>query len=221
MSNSTEKSSEPVAAIGLRALAESLQTTSRALSNRGNDNHELAMLQESANMVLGDFMLNDLSPCLVYEGSAADITRSAIGAQLSQQDVLQVLAKLNSTVWVGADSGHAILLKSVANEDDWYELPVQLQNFVATRHFPCHLLVAVEQMEISNDNQFRHCAMPVLVVITRQVGSLKPEFFIVTSELRKTYKDDALAAQKAADAFMEPYMRILMAGILAMFQGAQ
>ena len=108
-----------------------------------------------------------------------------------------------------------VVIQAVANEDEWEFLPVQLRNYVSRSQMPCHLILAIEQLKLEGDTCHRHVAQPVFLVMSRGAqGHLVPAFALATEEFRNAlHKSGKEATMLEAQALLEPYMRILYAGI--------
>ncbi len=188
-------------------LSASLQATSRVLSAQGRN--EQAAIQEAAVQLLGMAMLdavevrvvNDAAPG--KEGAPMPQDRSAPVAALRDLDV---------GVWVGSESGNLVLVKSVSDESEWNELPLLFQNYVAEKHFPCHFLVSIEEMNLPGDTQHRHYAESVFVILQRRDdGRLESSVVFGTDVFRKL---EPIQATREALAHLEPFMRIAFAALV-------
>lgn len=187
----------------MKHLAESLQGTSRVLSARGAT--EQASIQEAVIQLLGLIILDGIEPRMVD-----DSVPPVPGADVRHK--VRTLELLGTTVWVGTQTGCTVLAKPVDSEEDWQGLPVFLQNHVARKHFPCHLLVFIEQMSLPGDTQHRHYAEPIFVILRRAgVASLESSVVLGASEMRKV---DQVQATREAMAHIDPFMRVAFAGIL-------
>lgn len=196
----------------LQFLAHSLQSTSRVLSAKAL--HQQAMVQEAAIQLVGLAILSGVEIQLIDD---LPLAAGELPKMMARQAPSQVLQALEMAVWVGRSSGHAVLAKSVASADEWEELPIHLQNFVAEKHFPCHLLVLIEQMTLEGDAQHRHYAEPIFVRLQRRPdGRLESGVAFGTAELRKTDPDQAV---REALAHIQPFMSIVFAAIMQPAQG--
>lgn len=194
-------------------VSESLQATSRVLSARGQ--HELAGLQECAIQLLGYVMLAGCDAVVVQERSSADTTRHMKEAGLTSVRAAEVLALEESALWVGSESSHMVVIQALNNEEEWEFLPVQLRNYVSRAQMPCHLVLAIEQLTLEGDTCHRHATQPVFVVLSRDAQEgLVPAIALATEEYRSAlHRLGKEVTMAEAQALLEPYMRILYAGI--------
>jgi len=197
----------------ITVLSESLQATSRVLSARGQ--HELAGLHECAIQLIGYVVLAGGDAVVVRERTSADTTRHMLEVGLLSARAAQLLGLEETALWVGSESSQMVLIQAVKDEDEWEVLPVQLRNYVSRSQIPCHLVLAIEQLKLDGDTCHRHVVQPVFVVLSRDAhGDLIPAFALATEvfrgSLNRLGKESTMFE---AQALLEPYMRILYAGI--------
>lgn len=185
----------------LQLLSVSLQDTSFVLSKKGL--HEQAMLQEAGIQLIGMALQSDVPPISIDETGQGDDYPAVVPENLSR-----AVKGLDVAVWVGSVTGHAILVKSVADASEWQELPLHLQNFVGEKSFPCHLLVFVEQLALDGDVQHRHYVESVFVILKHlDDGRLQSDTVFGNESLRK---GDPEQTKREALAHIAPYLRIVL-----------
>src|ERR1035437_4785624 len=133
----------------LQVVAESLQSTSRLLSSR--QMQEMAAVQESVIQLIGLILLDGGQSKVVEEMTPREATEHATKIGLSGATAAAALNQVEMAAWVGSKTAHMVIVKSVRDDDEWNELPIFMQNFVNRAQMPCHLVAAVEQMDLEGD----------------------------------------------------------------------
>lgn len=192
----------------LNILAESLQGTSRVLSAKGVN--EQAMLQESAIQLLGRFILENVSLKVVDAGGSKEVTERVTKIGLDGEAGACVLKEVGGAAWHSSDGVELVLLTRVANADDWEALPIQLQNYVAQDHMPCHIMLAVQQMKIEDDVRHRHYVLPVFCILSANGGGgLMSYYAFIQREHRERVLKEPDEMKAGAAAMLEPYLRLV------------
>jgi hypothetical protein len=192
----------------LNVIAESLQGTSRVLSIKGMN--EQAMLQESAIQLLGHFILDDVQLMEVAAGGSKEVAEVVSRLGAGGSDGARVLKEVVGAAWHGEDGEHLVHLTRLNDADDWAALPIQLQNYVAEEHMPCHVMLGVEQLKLPGDGRFRHYVLPVFTILAEDgSGGLQSSYAFIQKEHRDQVlkKPEEMAA--GAAAALEPYVRLV------------
>jgi hypothetical protein len=192
----------------LNAIAESLQGTSAVLSIKGMN--EQAMLQESAVQLLGHFILDDVQLMEVVAGRSNEVAEVVARVGAGDEDGARVLKEVASAAWHSADGAQLVLLSRVVDADDWAALPIQLQNYVAEEHMPCHIMLGVEQLKLPGDGRFRHYALPVFAILSADgSGGLQSSYAFIQKEHRDQVLKNPEEVRAGAAAALEPFVRLV------------
>ncbi|SFF33222.1 hypothetical protein [Paracidovorax wautersii] len=201
----------------LKMLAHSLQGTSRVMSVKGES--EQAMMQESVVMLLGDFLLENITEPqrqqLIDPFEITSATRSDGG-----QCIYEKLRCAERLVITDSESGSTLLLRQVADEMDWSTLPVHFQNFIKGDDLPAYLFVAIQQQSIEGDTQHRHYALPVFAILSvKSSGSIASKYCFADARLRAQAGSNK-ALDGASASTLEPYLRLLLSHLYFKTEGA-
>lgn len=192
----------------LNVIAESLQGTSHVLSIKGMN--EQAMLQESAVQLVGHFILDNVQLMEVAAGRSKEVAEVVARLGAGDSDGARVLKEVVGAAWHSEDGGQLVLLTRLTDADDWAALPIQLQNYVAEEHMPCHVMLGVEQLKLPDDARYRHYVLPVFAILSADgSGGLQSSYAFIQKEHRDQVLKNPEEMKAGAAAALEPYVRLV------------